>query len=703
VTLTPGTRLGPYEITAPIGAGGMGEVYRASDTRLQREVAIKVLPTAFSANAQLRARFDREARTISSINHPNICTLYDVGQQDGRDYLVMELIEGEPLSDRLARGPLPLADVLRYGIEIADALDKAHRRGIVHRDLKPGNVIVTRNGAKLLDFGLAKTMASSVVAVSPESPTVQASDRPLTAEGSIVGTFQYMAPEQVEGGEADARTDIFALGCVLYEMATGRRAFSGKSRASLIAQIMEVEPEPIAVAQPMAPRALDRVVRTCLAKNPDDRFQTAHDVVLGLRWIRDDVSQTEVAAPAARRPAARERIAWIVAAVAILGTLAAAYALRRRGGGNRETFTAAIVPPAGTQFVLTGDYGSSAVVSPDGSRLTFVAVDENGKRRLYVRSLATGDSRAVPGSENAIFPFWSADGASLGFCAGGKLKTWDLAAGGATVAIADAPDARGGAWNRNGVIVFASDTRGVISRVNADGSGLAAVTKLDATKHSSHRWPVFLPDGEHFVYLAINHADYDHPETALYVSSLDGKENRRLLRTLASAAVSAGQLLFLRESHLMAQALDGAALTGKPRMIADSVRVDPGTWLGVFSASEHVLLYGPGTKADSAELVTFSRDGKVASSMPIDATANLACSPDGTRLALSLSEPIGNIWIADLTRGRVPDSPSSGPSTSSRSGVPTAERSTTPRARSSSPSTGSRPTAAARARRSFPA
>ncbi|HXM78289.1 MAG TPA: serine/threonine-protein kinase, partial [Thermoanaerobaculia bacterium] len=283
MTLSPGKRLGPYEIVAPVGAGGMGEVYRARDTRLERTVAVKVLPDHLSRDEDVRQRFEREAKTISSLSHPHICALYDVGSQDGIEYLVMEFLEGETLTDRLANGPLPVEQALRYGIEMADALEKAHRQGIVHRDLKPGNVMLTKSGVKLLDFGLAKAVApasanSSLTALPTVSPN-------LTQEGTILGTFQYMAPEQLEGREADARTDIFAFGAVLYEMATGRKAFEGKSQASLIGSILRDEPAPISVVQPMTPPALDRVVKTCLAKEPDDRFQTAHDAKLQLQWI----------------------------------------------------------------------------------------------------------------------------------------------------------------------------------------------------------------------------------------------------------------------------------------------------------------------------------------------------------------------------------------------------------------------------------
>src|SRR5216683_83658 len=321
MTLSPGSRLGPYEVLSPLGAGGMGEVYKARDTRLERTVAVKVLPQHLSSSPDVRQRFEREAKTISQLSHPHICALYDVGNQDGVEYLVMEFLEGETLADRLSRGPLPTEQTLRYGIEMADALDKAHRQGIVHRDLKPGNVMLTKSGVKLLDFGLAKVVAP-VSSTSGFSVLATQGAPNLTQEGTILGTFQYMAPEQLEGREADVRTDIFAFGAVLYEMATGQKAFSGKSQASLIAAILGSEPAAISTVAPMTPPALDRVVKTCLAKDPDDRWQTAHDVMLQLKWIAEGGSQAGVPAPLVARRKGRERLAWSVAAVLALATVA---------------------------------------------------------------------------------------------------------------------------------------------------------------------------------------------------------------------------------------------------------------------------------------------------------------------------------------------------------------------------------------------
>src|SRR6516162_3570179 len=323
MALTPGTKLGPYEIQSPLGAGGMGEVYRARDTRLDRTVAIKILPPHLSDNAEAKQRFEREARAISSLNHPNIFTLHDVGHQDGTDFLVMEYLEGETLAERLLKGPLALDQVLKYGIEICEGLEKAHRSGVMHRDLKPGNIMLTKTGAKLMDFGLAKAAPSSAppsagLTMTLPGPSV---DQPLTARGTLVGTFQYMAPEQVEGKDADVRSDIFALGAVLYEMATGKRAFTGKSQASIVAAILAAEPQPISTVQPMSPPALDRVVKICLAKDPDERWQTAHDVKLQLQWIAEGGSQAGVPAPVVARRKNRETLMTIVAAIALATSL----------------------------------------------------------------------------------------------------------------------------------------------------------------------------------------------------------------------------------------------------------------------------------------------------------------------------------------------------------------------------------------------
>jgi hypothetical protein len=490
--------LGPYEIVSPLGAGGMGEVYRARDTRLERTVAIKVLPSHLSSSPESRQRFEREAKTISQLSHPHICALHDVGREGDVEYLVMEYLEGETLAERLLKGPLPLEQTLRYGVQIADALDKAHRQGIVHRDLKPSNVMLTKTGVKLLDFGLAK-------AVAPESQrsslTALPTQHALTQEGAILGTFQYMAPEQLEGREADARTDIFALGAVLYEMATGRKAFSGGTQASLISSILRDDPAPISQVQPTSPPAFDRIVRTCVAKDPEDRWQSAGDVGKELRWIAEG-SEVGVAAALPGRRIRRDWIAWSVAGLLLTAVVFLGNEVRRlaRASGVPAVHSF-LVPPEKTSFRLTGDDSAPIVLSPDGRSTAFGA---GGK--LWVGSLATGGVRALAGTDGGTFPFWSPDSRFIGFFSDGKLRIVE-ASGGPVRAIADAPNARGGAWSSRGVIVFAPNFRLGLSRVAVSGGPATPFTRLEEGRHTTHRWPSFLPDGRHVLYLAANHAN----------------------------------------------------------------------------------------------------------------------------------------------------------------------------------------------------
>ena len=649
MSLPIGTRLGPYEISASIGAGGMGEVYRASDTRLSRDVAIKVLPAEFARDAQLRARFEREARAISSLNHPNICMLFDVGRQNDVEYLVMEYLDGEPLTERLARGPMAVSEVLRYGIEIADALDKAHRTGIIHRDLKPGNVVLTRSGAKLLDFGLAKAMDAALVAsTSTQSSTALLPNEPLTAEGTLVGTFCYMAPEQVEYARSDARSDIFAFGCVLYEMITGRRAFNASSRAGMIAQIIASDPAPISAIRPMTPSSLDRVVRTCLAKNPDDRFQTAHDVMLALQWIRDEQSNPAAPLPVARARGRmwRERAAWALALIVVIGAAAGIASWSRREIASLDRpITAALVPPRGLRFVFTGDYAGSPVLSHDGRRVAFVAASPEGQRTLWVRSLDSADPREIEASDDAMFPFWSPDNRSLGFFAHGKLKTVD-ANGGVPVAIADAPNARGGSWSDDNVIVFSPETRAGLYRVAANGGTPVLLTNPGGGM-TTDRWPLFLPGGKSFLYLAANHFLPSSRATALHVRSLDGRSDRIVTQTLANVAYVDGRLLMLRDSTLVAQPFDAArgVLTGAPSIVAQNVRFDASTWHGVFDAAGRTLIYQPGGALSGTHLLWFGRDGKNLGALgDVAKYYDLKLSPDGHRLVTNA----GDIWVIDL-------------------------------------------------------
>jgi Tol biopolymer transport system component/predicted Ser/Thr protein kinase len=655
MNIAPGVRLGPYEVVAAIGAGGMGEVYRANDTRLDRIVAIKILPSHLSSNPQLRERFDREARTISSLTHPHICTLYDVGHQDGVDYLVMEFVEGESLEERLNKGPLPIEQVLRYGIEIAEALDKAHRQGIVHRDLKPANIMLTKSGAKLLDFGLAKIVAA-------ESPVVQLShmataQRPLTQEGTILGTFQYMAPEQLEGLEADARTDIFAFGSVLYEMATGRRAFEGKTKTSLIAAIVDRDPPPISSIQPLTPPAFERVVKTCLAKDPDSRWQSARDVANELRWIKEAGSQAGVAAPVAMRRKTREWLAWVLAVVAILAAGGFAY-LHYRGGEAAQSVQSAILPPEKANFAFNPATGGMAI-SPDGRRIVF-RVNAEGKTMLWVRPLNVSAAQPLLGTEDATFPFWSPDSRFIAFFSGGKLKKIDANGGPPQPICPVSNQPRGGTWSRDGVILFSGGARDPISKVAAEGGSPVAVTKLKAPEFS-HRWPIFLPDGRHFLYFGQTWVGQPTERNKTYVGSLDTGEGRpQFFSTGPAIYVPPGYVIFVRDRMLLGQRFDHAKLLviGEPFPLVERVESYSGTNAAIFSASDNgVLAYLRGESTSDLHLSWVDRNGKeIENVTPPGDYGHPRLSHDGTRIAYEVPDPqngLADIWIFDLVR-RVP-------------------------------------------------
>ncbi|MCI0617949.1 protein kinase, partial [bacterium] len=494
MALQVGIRLGPYEIQAAIGAGGMGEVYRAKDTRLDRTVAIKIIPSHLSNNSDLKQRFEREARTISSLNHPNICALYDIGNQDGIDFLVMEFLDGETLAERLSKGSLPLDQVFRYGIQIADALDKAHKQGIIHRDLKPGNIMLTKSGIKLLDFGLAKLQAAAAQPLLSGVSALPTEHHDLTAEGTILGTIQYMSPEQLETKETDARTDIFALGTILYEMATRKKAFSGRSQASLIAAILSSDPAPVSTSQPISPMAFDRIVTTCLAKDPEDRWQTAHDVMLELKWVAEERTSGQTSTTFPRIHKWRERVAWGAACIFLITTLVLSLLHFRNNVPQQSVYRLSINPPENFSF------SSSLSLSPNGQHLAFTVTDVDGTSSLWVRRLDSLSSQRLPGTDDAVFPFWSPDGNSLGFFADGKLKRIEIA-GGPPVILADASnDPRGGTWNRSDEILFSPGFQTPIYCIGASGGKATQLTTLNKERQeSSHRWPLFLPDGQHFL------------------------------------------------------------------------------------------------------------------------------------------------------------------------------------------------------------
>jgi serine/threonine protein kinase len=647
MTLSAGTKLGPYEVLSPLGAGGMGEVYKARDTRLERTVAVKVLPERLSVSPESRQRFEREAKTISQLSHPHICALYDVGREGETEYLVMELLEGETLSDRLGKGALPLEQTLRYGQEIADALDKAHRQGIVHRDLKPGNVMLTKSGVKLMDFGLAKAMAAPP---APGSLTSLPTQQGLTQEGTILGTFQYMAPEQLEGKEADARTDIFALGAMLYETATGRKAFSGTTQASLIGAILHTEPPAVSAVQPMTPPALDRVVKTCLAKDPEERWQSAADIRRELRWIAEG-SSAGSPTPSPRRRRNRERISWGLTAAALI--LAAATVLRYGHGSARppETMRFSVVLPELSAV-------RAAALSPDGKKVVLVARDSSGKNLLWIRPLDSLAAQPLPGTEGPSFPFWSPDGNFIGFFADGKLKKI-ATSGGPAQALCNAPINRGGTWSREGVILFAPVVDGPLFKVSASGGTATPVTELDPKRgESTHRWPFFLPDGRHFVYLV---ASFGGPreKTGIYVGSLDSKEEKLLVRANSSVAYTdPGYLLFFRDRNLFAQAFDAKSLRieGEALPVAEEIQFFPQTYYALFTVSQNgVLLYETRSGSGLAQLAWFDRSGKPAGIVgPPANQGNPRISPDGKRVGLDITDSqTGNmdIWTYELSGG----------------------------------------------------
>jgi Tol biopolymer transport system component len=556
-----GTSLGPYEIVAPLGSGGMGEVYRARDRRLDRDVAIKILPGHLSNNPELRERFEREARTISQLNHPNICTLHDVGSENGTSYLVMELIEGESLADRLAKGPLPLTQVLQFGSQIASALDRAHRNGIVHRDLKPGNIMITRSGAKLFDFGLAKPSATQPIADSSATHAGATQQKPLTQEGTIVGTYQYMAPEQLEGLNADARTDIFALGSVLYEMATGRRAFEGKTRTSLIAAIVQSEPAPISQIQPMTPPALEHVVCKCLAKDPDDRWQSAHDVADELHWISEAGSQAGVAVPIVARRRHREQLLWTAALLLIPMAFLAGRMIRPKAPSVGYRFT---IPGIGP-----GYHGiSSFRFSPDGNSIGFVASNDRNVLQLFIRPLDSLQATPVAGTEGISNWTWSPDGRSVGFLADGKLRRISIQGGGAQ-AIAAVHWANRGVAYGDGVILL-GDLSGGLKKITLATGAVEQITKPDASKKElGHVYPNFLPDMDHFTFTTFG----GMPTHTAYVGSVKSGKIKLIGVFPSTLDNGGGFVFFVSDGVAQARKFDQEKLqvTGEPMTVAENV------------------------------------------------------------------------------------------------------------------------------------
>lgn len=643
MTLASGSKVGPYQIVGPLGAGGMGEVYRARDTRLDRTVAIKILPSSVSADPMAKQRFVREAKTISGLNHPNICVLHDVGSQDGVDYLVMECVEGETLAKRIEKGPLPLEQVLKFGAQIADALDKAHRGGVVHRDLKPGNIMLTPTGAKLLDFGLAKPAISLASLASVTAPAAKLS--PATEPGTIVGTFQYMSPEQVEGKELEGRSDIFSLGAVLYEMLTGQRAFDGKSHLSVASAILEKEPAPISRVKPMTPPALEHAVKKCLEKLPDERWQSASDLASELRWIGESGVQSVAGGAAPEVGKFPRGAAWLAMTLAAIPLAIAAtyYATRAT---PQSPLMVSVIPPPGVFADTSGRIGPPQI-SPDGKRLAFIGCKTEsaassmlpGKTcSIWLRVLASAETREVSDTSGAYYPFWSPDGREIAFFGDGKLKRV-AADGGPVQVICDAADARGGSWGSSGMIIFAATRLSPILRVTADGGTPVAIAKVKPSsvpaEVDSHRWPYFLPDGEHFLYVNAPNGGCTELND-LHFASIDGKQDVSLMRTCSSATFANGNLLFWRDGNLVAQGFDPrtGALSGASAAIVEHADFEPLFSVAEFSTSaEGKLVYMAGDAPTGTQLVWYDRNGKVLGTLgENDHYKNVAISRDGLRV-----------------------------------------------------------------------
>ena len=645
--LSPGTLLGPYQILSPLGAGGMGEVYKARDPRLDRVVAIKV------STAQFSERFTREARSLASLNHPHICIVHDVGP----NYLVMEYLEGETLAQRIARGPIPFTEAMTYALEMADALDAAHHKGITHRDIKPANVMVVRmsaaktglaTGTKLLDFGLAR-IEQAAISQSDDTLTMAA----MTQPGTILGTFQYMAPEQLEGKEADARSDIFSFAALLYEMLTGQRAFQGKSQVGLFAAILEHHPTPASMSQPSIPVELDRFLAVCLSKNPDDRFQTARELMRELKWIVEKPAAVPMVAAEATPPLPPAKPARWPYALAAFGLLAAA-GLAALHFTEKPTqlphLRFQITPPEGVTFA-----GSSPriAISPDGTQIAFNGA-KDGKVQMWVRRLDSGEARALPGSEASETPFWSPDSKSVGLFVAGKLKRIDVASGTVQV-LCDAPVTdSGGSWSPDGQTILFSGRNPdfAVHQIAATGGTAIPVLKF-LPPEISQRWPRFLPDGKHFVYFSTGKSAQD---TGIAVASLDGKERKFLLSSAATSEFADGYLFYRAEEALVARPFDPVklAFTGEPVQVLPSVTAQANGRISASIASNGFLVANEAPAGSGTNILTWvDRSGKVLSTVGQPGTyANLSLSPDGRQLAFgsATSQTAPDIWGIDLTR-----------------------------------------------------
>jgi len=645
MALVAGTKLGPYEIQSPLGAGGMGEVYRARDTRLDRTVAVKILPESFSRDPERLHRFEQEALAVAALSHPNILAVYDVGQHNGSPFLVSELLEGEALGDLLDRGALPQRKAIEYGVQVAQGLAAAHEKGIVHRDLKPENLFLTRDGrVNILDFGLAKLAASE--GRKEDGVTLTSAH---TSAGMVMGTTSYMAPEQVRGEPADPRTDIFAFGALLFEMLSGKRAFRRDTPAETMTAVLKEDPGELAdLAHPIS-QALDRIMRRCLEKNPEQRFQSAKDLSFALSALSGSDGSGVARIAQVSRQVAWPR--WVLAVLALVAVAAATWFLARRPAETSSLRFAIPVP---------GEVRHLAI-SPDGVMLAFVSFDGNsGQPMLYVQRVGSTTATLLPGTEGATYPFWSPDHNYVAFFANGMLQKIAVT-GGTPQMLAKVTSARGGSWGRKNVIIYAPLASGVLWRINADGSSAAALTVRLAEKYEqSHRWPVFLPDGDQFLFWAGNFANVsDDRVSGIYMSSLDARAKKLITLTHSSLGYSTDSLFYVDEKRRLITvpfSPSKRATTGEPRIIADVVGFQPSTYWGAFTAAENgVLIYNPNTQTALSLLTWYDRAGKELGHLgDAGVLANPSISPSGDRVTVDITDLQANnvdVWIESLKGG----------------------------------------------------
>jgi eukaryotic-like serine/threonine-protein kinase len=654
--LDPHTKFGPYEIVAPLGAGAMGEVYRAQDARLGRDVAIKVLPGSFSGDAERLRRFEQEARAAGALNHPNVLAIYDIGTHDGAPYLVAELLEGETLRERLNLGPIPMRKALDIAIQIAHGVGAAHDKGIIHRDLKPANIFLTGDGrVKILDFGLAKLTQRDASGISEtQAATRTTLDVGQTEAGVVLGTAGYMSPEQVRGKAADARSDIFALGTILYEMLSGQRAFERESSADTMAAILKEEPPELSGEGKRIPPAVERIVRHCLEKNPAERFQSARDLAFALEAVSG--SSTALSAPSSVLAAQEKRGKRILplaggALVLIAVAVIAFVYWTPKPRAERLEFA-----------IPLHEESSHLAISTDGRMLAFVSPDEaSGARMLNVQRIGSTGVSVVAGTEGASYPFWSPDDAYVAFFADGKLKKV-ATSGGVPQVLASATSGRGGSWGSRGVIVYAPQASGWLWKVNADGSNVASLTDkiFDGTKEITHRWPFFLPDGEHFLFLVGNFTTVrDNRTSGIYLSSLSGKERKLVLLGASNAGYANGYLFYVDEKRslraISADVYKGTT-SGEPQIVANLVGFQPSTSWGEFAvATNGTAVYNMTVGAVLSELTWYDRAGKELGHVgDAGVLANPALSPDNRRATMDIADAKAinvNIWLSDLTNG----------------------------------------------------